>query len=243
MRIEKLVIHVENDDWNNSKSYIGTNKIPFTGIAVDYFDNSEKIRIAVEYKNGQTRNVKVKGFYKNGNIKYELSYGDKSSVEEGEYLEYWVNGKLFKKGQYKEGEKNGIWTIFDNEGIMIYTSNYINDTLLRTEIFKENRNHYLAFKISELLNRGSEYDNDNNEPYRVNFDNYGNVKIAKYVDSVYSFNIKQVTIEYNEFIRIQCNNCISIEHQTKNELRLGSFIDEEEKLIFEMFIEYKNNVP
>ena len=49
----------------------------------------------------------------------------KDGLWEGKYTSYWNNGQLEQKGNYGDGKKGGIWTVFKKNG-----------TPERTEIYK-----------------------------------------------------------------------------------------------------------
>ena len=41
---------------------------------------------------------------------------------EGEYIEYYENGKIKTKGNYEKGNKSGNWQYFDENGVLIETN-------------------------------------------------------------------------------------------------------------------------
>ena len=66
-------------------------------------------------------------YYQNGKLfKKEQYYGEEL---DGIYEQYHDNGKLFKKGKYKDGKKNGPWEGYDENGQLRAKSNYKNDEL------------------------------------------------------------------------------------------------------------------
>jgi len=46
-------------------------------------------------------------------------------VPQGEYKEYFESGKLKIEGSYVNGEKDGKWTEFDENGGILKTSKFI----------------------------------------------------------------------------------------------------------------------
>ena len=50
--------------------------------------------------------------------------------EHGQVKEYYENGKLKLRGNYKEDKKEGKWEYFDEEGNLTGTEKYKNDDLV-----------------------------------------------------------------------------------------------------------------
>ena len=66
-------------------------------------------------------------YYENGKLfKKEQYYGEEL---DGIYEQYHDNGKLFKKGKYKDGKKNGPWEGYDENGQLRAKENYKNGEL------------------------------------------------------------------------------------------------------------------
>jgi antitoxin component YwqK of YwqJK toxin-antitoxin module len=55
-------------------------------------------------------------------IKLQASY--KKGIKDGEYLEYHPNGKIACIGKFKMGLASGIWKYYDQEGVLIFVTDY-----------------------------------------------------------------------------------------------------------------------
>ena len=61
-------------------------------------------------------------YYENG--KLELKAEFKNGTHNGKYEEYYKNGNLYKKGQCKDGEKIGYWEFYSEDGKLKDKRNY-----------------------------------------------------------------------------------------------------------------------
>ncbi len=129
--ISELKIKVANGDWANAQSYHLNDTIPFTGLAVDYYENSKNVRTALEYKNGHTKLGKVRGYYESGKLQMEFSYGDIDGMEDGDSRIWYENGQLKNKGQYLKGAPEGIWLYYNEKGVLIKTEEYKDGELIK----------------------------------------------------------------------------------------------------------------
>jgi len=61
-------------------------------------------------------------YYKNGSLESKSNYKD--GKEEGELFWYYQNGKLEIKGNYKDGKEEGEFLSYDVNGQLVYKYNY-----------------------------------------------------------------------------------------------------------------------
>ena len=135
-----------------------------------YYENNNIMYYNKYYPNGNIElsydcvNNKYKEYYEKGNIKldinahYDSHYGiDKNIknyfIKDGEYKQYYKNGKLFEECNYKDnklngmyreyrnngiikkemiyqdGIRNGFYKLYDNQGELIHEFYYINDKI------------------------------------------------------------------------------------------------------------------
>ncbi len=106
-----------------------------------YSKKRKELSDAWWYENGQL-NVDVnfssfpcivKNYYRNGQQRMEFYYIDEWLTVEGEYKEWYENGKLKSTGFYKDNEKDGIWKYYKKNGDLEKTEIYDNGKLIRTE--------------------------------------------------------------------------------------------------------------
>ena len=72
-----------------------------------------------------------KQYYQNGKLAFEGSYFD--GLENGEHRYYYDNGKLKEEKNFRMGLKDGIFKSFDENGELVLTSVYKADVLQRLE--------------------------------------------------------------------------------------------------------------
>lgn len=83
---------------------------PFTGVVESkYLGESLKWN----YENGVLNGVS-KGYYENGNLKYEQNY--KNGILDGKMKLYYENGKIEVDGNYKNGKAEGVWKSYYEDG-------------------------------------------------------------------------------------------------------------------------------
>ena len=85
---------------------------PYSGVAVEYYDNGQKMREG-SYKDGE-RDRKWTGWYENGQKRYEETYKD--GKEDGKWTGWWENGQKYLEGTYKNGKEDGLWTYWRENG-------------------------------------------------------------------------------------------------------------------------------
>ena len=63
-------------------------------------------------------------YYSNGKLKRKGNY--KNGIYDGYWEEYFSNGQLQSKGNYINGKLEGYWEYFYSNGNMLYKGNYVN---------------------------------------------------------------------------------------------------------------------
>lgn len=112
---------------NEIVAFVDNDTIPFTGVAIIYYDNSQSVMTTIKYDKGHCKNGKVLGYYKEGGKQYEYQYGDVDGMEDGPYTEWFENGSIKVQGQFKEGAKDGLWIYFDQNGVKLKSEKYKDD--------------------------------------------------------------------------------------------------------------------
>ena len=119
------------------------------------------------------RNGYVKEWWDNGDMRFEGEYQNDKRI--GEWKEYFNSSEksTTSKGQYKQGEKDGIWKSHDEKNILLSESTYKNGK--RHGVYK------IFTDEGKLLEKGF-YENDKRGKYE-NFDGKsrpgGEVKIVE----------------------------------------------------------------
>ena len=94
-----------------------------TGIHQDViqFYSNYTVR-STERLTNNTRNGRVFFYFPNGQIQVEANFVD--GEEEGPYTVYHDNGVPFYQGNYEHGKRTGIWEFYDSEGNLDHTTDY-----------------------------------------------------------------------------------------------------------------------
>ncbi len=116
VKAENLKLNVLNNDWENARMHIIGDSMPFNGVMVSYYPETNKLETIVQYKNGQTKNCWSKSYYSNGQIKEELRYGNQIGAEHGRIISWFENGNPKITGKYKNGGKTGKWKYYHKNG-------------------------------------------------------------------------------------------------------------------------------
>lgn len=112
------------------------------GIHKTYFCESGKIKIINEYNNDGKRDGKRTEYYKNGNIKMVEDFSNgvyiavedyneagqiisKDNKETGLQQKWYPNGQLKQEGVKKQGNKQGEWTGWDQDGTVIFEDTFV----------------------------------------------------------------------------------------------------------------------
>ena len=136
-----------------------------------------------EYYHGKRWNGK--GYYKNGNIKYEIKDGkkiiidknyiyddedfiidllnrDKNGIEKGDNFTFKI------EGEYSNGQRNEKGKEYDDKGNLIFEGEYLYDKKIKGKEYNKNGN--LIFEGDYLYEKrynGKEYDINNNKVYEL----------------------------------------------------------------------------
>ena len=131
---------------------------PYSGIVT--ITEEDKIIKKEVYENGKLNSAK--GYYENGNIKWEsTSYKDRKL--DGISRIYYDNGQLKMETNYKDGEKDGIEKGYQENGKIIAELNYKNDCLHGTSKFydkngnlehEQNYKEYVLHGIERIYEKG-----------------------------------------------------------------------------------------
>ena len=155
----------------NGKGYnnIETEIINGNGKIKEYYQLNPKIlKLEGEYIKGKL-NGEFKEYYDNGKLKYEGKY--LNNQKNGMGKEYYDNNKLKYIGNYLNGIKNGKGKEFNKKGIIIYKGEYLNGK--RSGKGKEyDRFTKLKFEGNYLKGqrlKGKEFDKYGNLIYEGNF--------------------------------------------------------------------------
>ncbi len=132
---EKIEVEdTKNGDISERKLYNHKGGVSYHSIQNTKEDRGED---RMYYENGQLKNItryvgltfqfrKKEGlqeeYYENG--KLELKAEFKNGTHNGKYEEYYKNGNLYKKGQCKDGEKIGYWEFYSEDGKLKDKRNY-----------------------------------------------------------------------------------------------------------------------
>lgn len=140
---------------------------------------------------------------------HEVNYSASPvSLRHGTFTEWYDNGKLWKKGQYAYGQKQGLWRFYTDKGEIIKAGNFVNDKkegfwIFQTEDVKK-KTHYKNNKkeglftkyINDTLFQKKEYHNDtlvnvwvDKNPYCEEMPSYrgGYKKIIKHLSKYMKF--------------------------------------------------------
>ena len=69
--------------------------------------------------------IKYKGYYDNGNLKYDISYNSLKNKKEGTSYTYYENGSLESILNYKNDTLDGLALTFDTLGLVLKNGNYL----------------------------------------------------------------------------------------------------------------------
>ena len=153
VRTENLRLTVLNNDWENARMFANGDTIPFDGVMVKYYPETNKIETIVQYKNGQTKNCWSKLYYQNGQIMQELWYGNQIGAEHGKYIFWFENGKVKITGQYENGAKQGKWISYSKDGQKESEQNYID----RKDSAKKNTLNMVGTAIYNNIDTATNY--------------------------------------------------------------------------------------
>ena len=88
-----------------------------------------------KYSNGQNvyryENNTLTYYYKSGKIKATGKFVN--NLMEGEWNFYKESGLLWQIGNFKNGNKNGLWVRFDNNKNIIYKEEFIDNKIIKSK--------------------------------------------------------------------------------------------------------------
>lgn len=104
--------------------------------------------------------------YDNGKLHYIKYYDTPGTnnfqVQDGKIISYYEDGKTIKyERNFKNGELNGIWKVYDENGILIEEDNYINGESEKARIAEEKRKveYDLMVKLAKEKENAQNYKN------------------------------------------------------------------------------------
>ena len=115
-------VHDEQIVKRQDVAYEINSTTPFTGRAVDYFEN-DRLWSRTNYKDGKENGLR-EIFYENGQLRQSAKFKD--GKFDGLIEHYYENGQLKNKGNYKDGKEEGFWEIFYENGQLQEKSIYKN---------------------------------------------------------------------------------------------------------------------
>jgi antitoxin component YwqK of YwqJK toxin-antitoxin module len=112
--VSKIGMKIAGNDLTHKKYYKGLDKNPYTGVMVERYPESKKIKRTVEIKDGIIVDGQVVELYESGGKKSEEYFlkGDRN----GKYSEWYENGKLKMEGGYINDLEEGRWTYYKEDG-------------------------------------------------------------------------------------------------------------------------------
>ena len=101
-----------NTDQLISIDYVIGEETPYSGIAIDKYDNG-KIKFEVEYENGLLNGSFIH-YYENGNEKQVAEC--LNGKFNGHYIDFYENGDIVSEGEYVNGKKEGMGDWHSEDG-------------------------------------------------------------------------------------------------------------------------------
>jgi len=209
-------VHESKLQTRNELKYIVNEEKPFTGIAIDTFENGQK-SLEIHYEDG-ILNGKYTVFYENGQIKFEKNYLNNNI--------YGITKKYFENGII-ESENN-----YDGEG-NCYVKEYYSNGVLKSEVnfVKCADNGFLGFKdgvMKEYHSNGNLKSEIEYEPDEVNMSSKI-VGTPKYflIDGVEVLSVEDMLILANKTFPIKLaditkkQKILTYAKETSNSLTLG----------------------
>ncbi len=117
------VVGFANSFFENGQVHIQTGfaNSEFHGFYREYYNNGT-LKMEGKYENGKLMQVNFINSFEGEKLKeYPIQNGT------GTLFEFWENGNIRKRIQYKNGEKNGLFESFDSFGKPLERGNYINN--------------------------------------------------------------------------------------------------------------------
>jgi len=118
---------------------------PFTGKAIQYFYGTTQVRFTMFYFKGLAEGQYIE-YFRNGKIYKEKNY--ENGMMNGEYVEYYENGKKKIEGSYKNGLEDRVWSYYRENGTQKCAGDYVDG-------FKDNIWHF--FDENEKLYKSEDW--------------------------------------------------------------------------------------
>jgi len=118
----RIEMRIKTNDVGHKKYFKGKDTVGFTGVMVDRYPNSKKIKRIVELKDGIYADGPVDEYFENGNKKSEEYF--LKGARNGKYKEWYENGKLKVEGGYVNDLEQGRWTYYKESGEKDYFNYY-----------------------------------------------------------------------------------------------------------------------
>ena len=105
-------------------------------------------------------------YYNSGELKSTVPLNDEGE-NHGPYSFYYENGDIRKKGNFKDGEKDGVWVSYNKNGQLRLREEYKNNILRRKTFYKDGKRdgNFSKFYENGELDASGKY--KNNERYGV----------------------------------------------------------------------------
>ena len=104
-------------------------------------------------------------YYSDGNIEYKGNY--KNGKEDGYWEYYWENGKIYSKGSYIDGSMNGIWIDYHWNGNLDCKDVYKDGFIVKEKPITEEQKKKL-FIPRKIEGEGSRWEQWNNSQPTIN---------------------------------------------------------------------------
>jgi antitoxin component YwqK of YwqJK toxin-antitoxin module len=107
---------------------------------ISYYQNDEVYKFEEFHFNGKIKRIWNKSklldeiYYENENLKIKYSFNQKGQVNKY-YHEYYEDGNIFMKADYKDGNPHGQVKYYNKNGKINLTENYVNGVLDGKKIF------------------------------------------------------------------------------------------------------------
>ncbi|NJK87280.1 MAG: hypothetical protein HC906_16165 [Bacteroidales bacterium] len=120
---------------------------------MNYSENGDFAEATLYYQNGAISSFRVYRNEKRDSTWKFYSYYTKNLISEEKYdnglktgfsVNYFDNGTISEKTEWKDGKKNGLWEQFFEDGSLRLKSNYSNDKLSGDLLVYQSKNHLLV---------------------------------------------------------------------------------------------------
>jgi antitoxin component YwqK of YwqJK toxin-antitoxin module len=101
-------------------------------------------------------------------LKEEMNF--KKGILDGEHISYFQNGQIKRKGSYNNGQLNGKWTNYNEDGKLVFEVEYKNDTLI---------GRFISWYSTGVIKEKGSYLNNRKIGSWIHYDQAGMI-LAKY---------------------------------------------------------------